>query len=223
MLALRLIRPHSPSDVRLQKILENIAEHLQPCRPLDGVLRALDASKRALFSCLRDHFDSPLVAKALTLKIQNLCLAQYHFRARSTRVLAAPFGLIVDPANGCGLACPGCVHSARSRKLELFTWEKGMLSGDLLAALLNRCGPWSLQVVFCNYGEPLLNPATPQYIRLAKSWLMGTALSSSLSVRHFDAEEYVRSGLDLLHRVDRWSHAGSLRTLSQEWESLARV
>ena len=35
-------------------------------------------------------------------------------------------------------------------------------------------------------------------IRLAKTYLMGTAISTSLSVRRFDAEAYVESGLDFM-------------------------
>ena len=31
--------------------------------------------------------------------------------------------------------------------------------------------------MFCNYGEPLLNPNTPRFIALARSYLMRTALS----------------------------------------------
>lgn len=51
---------------------------------------------------------------------------------------------------------------------------------------------------FCDYGEPLLNLRTPQFIRRAKTYLAGTALSTSLSVRRLDAEAYVESGLDLM-------------------------
>ncbi len=52
--------------------------------------------------------------------------------------------------------------------------------------------------MFCNYGEPLTNPNTPRLIEIAKSYFVQTALSTSLSIGRFDAEAYVRSGLDFM-------------------------
>jgi len=134
----------------------------------------------------------------LTLKILNLVLARYHFQARSASVLSRPYGLVIDPSNMCQLACPGCVHSTRNEELKVFDWPKGTLSEDRLSALLKLYGPHAIGVYFCNYGEPLLNLNTPKLIRLAKTYLMGTALSTSLSVSRLDAEAYVESGLDFM-------------------------
>jgi MoaA/NifB/PqqE/SkfB family radical SAM enzyme len=120
------------------------------------------------------------------------------FRHRSATVISRPFGLVIDPSNACRLACPGCVHSARSEELKLFDWPSGTLSQDRLAALLKLYGPHAVAAYFCNYGEPLLNLNTPQLIRQAKRYLMAAMLSTSLSVRRFDAEEYVESGLDFM-------------------------
>jgi len=63
---------------------------------------------------------------------------------------------------------------------------------------LKLYGPYAVGAYFCNYGEPLLNLQTPAFIRLAKTYLMRTALSTSLSVRKFDADAYVQSGLDFM-------------------------
>jgi len=52
--------------------------------------------------------------------------------------------------------------------------------------------------MFCNYGEPLLSPDTPKFIRRAKSYLTQTMLSTNMSVGRFDADAYVRSGLDYM-------------------------
>ena len=98
----------------------------------------------------------------------------------------------------CQLACPGCVHSDRNETLKVFDWPKGTLSEDRLSALLRLYGPHAIGVYFCNYGEPLLNLNTPKLIRLAKTYLLGAALSTSLSVQRFDAEAYVESGLDFM-------------------------
>jgi MoaA/NifB/PqqE/SkfB family radical SAM enzyme len=158
----------------------------------------LDATKHQLCESLRTRF-SPVEAQALTLKILNLFLSRYHFRARDAVLLSHPFGIVVDPSNMCQLACPGCVHSERSELVQLFDWPKGTLSESRFAALLQLYGPRALAVYFCDYGEPLLNLSTPRLIRMAKSYLLSAALSTSLSVRRFDPEAYVASGLDVMN------------------------
>ncbi len=177
--------------------LSKIDQELQECQRADSAASVLEHSKAELYNCLTSRF-APAVAQALTLKILNLFLARFHFNARSTSVLSRPFGLVIDPSNMCQLACPGCVHSNRSEEFKLFDWPKGTLSQDCFSALLKLYGPYAIGVYFCNYGEPLLNLATPKLIRLAKTYLIGTALSTSLSVRKFDAEAYVESGLDFM-------------------------
>ena len=177
--------------------LSLIDRELRQCKRTDSAVSILDKSKPELFSRLRARFDSP-VAQALTLKILNLFLARHHFQTRSASVLSRPYGLVIDPSNMCQLACPGCVHSTRNEELKVFDWPNGTLSEDRLSALLKLYGPYAIGVYFCNYGEPLLNLNTPKLIRLAKTYLMGTALSTSLSVRRLDADAYVESGLDFM-------------------------
>jgi MoaA/NifB/PqqE/SkfB family radical SAM enzyme len=178
-------------------VLSRIDSEISQCESPQSAAAVLQNSKADLYTHLCGRFDAP-VAQALTLKILNLFLARFHFTARSATVLSRPFGLVIDPSNMCQLACPGCVHSTRSEDLKLFDWPKGTLSQDCFSALLKLYGPYAIGVYFCNYGEPLLNLATPKMIRLAKTYLSGTALSTSLSVRKFDAEAYVESGLDFM-------------------------
>jgi MoaA/NifB/PqqE/SkfB family radical SAM enzyme len=177
--------------------VSRVSRELGCCSGADEAAGIVDAAKPDICAGLRARFASPL-AEALTLKILNLLLARYHFESRSVHVLSRPFGLVIDPSNVCQLACPGCVHSGRSTESKLFDWPNGTLPVDSLAALLKRNGPYATGVLFCNYGEPLLNLNTPKLIRLAKNYLMGTATSTSLSVRRFDAEAYVESGLDYM-------------------------
>jgi MoaA/NifB/PqqE/SkfB family radical SAM enzyme len=177
--------------------LWKIDRELRHCREADAAVSVLERCKADLCALLRARLASP-AAEALALKLLNICLARYHLDARSTSVASRPFGLVVDPSNECQLACPGCVHSARSETLKLFDWHNGTLSEERLAALLKVYGPYAIGVYFCNYGEPLLNLNTPKLIRLAKRYLMWTALSTSLSVGRFDPEAYVASGLDFM-------------------------
>jgi pyruvate-formate lyase-activating enzyme len=177
--------------------LARIDRELQHCQPPDSAASILERSKAELFTLLHARFDTP-VAQALTLKILNLFLARHHLQTRSASVLSRPFGLVIDPSNVCQLACPGCVHSARNEALKVFDWPNGTLPENCFSALLKLYGPYAIGVYFCNYGEPLLNLNTPNLIRLAKNYLVGTALSTSLSVRKFDADAYVESGLDYM-------------------------
>ena len=94
-------------------VLSRADQELQQCQHTTEAIDILRRTKPELCARLRPAFPSPL-AEALTLKVLNLFLARYHFRARSVSLLSRPFGLIVDPSNVCQLACPGCVHSERS-------------------------------------------------------------------------------------------------------------
>ncbi len=179
------------------RALRGIDESLQKCHVAGDAAAILDSFKAGLHDLLRKRF-SPAEAQALTLKILNIWLARHHLRARDTELLSRPFGLVVDPSNVCQLACPGCVHSERSELVNLFDWPKGTLPESRFAELLKRFGPTAIGVYFCDYGEPLLNRSTPKLVSMAKSYLLATALSTSLSVRRFDPEEYVASGLDFM-------------------------
>ncbi len=185
-------------ETRIQKILSSIEKRTREETNLGVVLQSLDAAKAGLYNCFREYFDSTLVGKALTLKVLNLCLGKHQFRARNTVSIAKPFGIHLDPSNSCNLACPGCVHSRSAKKLGVFDWKPGMLSEERASAFLARFGPYAIQTVFYNYGEPLLNPNTPKLIRLAKSYLSQTMLSTNLAMERFDADAYVRSGLDYM-------------------------
>ena len=182
----------------VERILSSIDQQAAKHANLGGVLKSMDTGKQALFSCFNRQLKSEVAAKALTLKVLNLCLTKYHFLNRSSTLVSKPFGLLVDPCNGCNLACPGCVHSNRARALNLFQWKPGMVATERVCEFLHRYGPTGIQTLFCNYGEPLLNPDTPKFIRRAKGYLMQTWLSTNLSVLRFDPAAYVASGLDYI-------------------------
>lgn len=175
--------------------LEDLDRQLRFCLRPDAAAAAADAAAPRLRAILRARFPSP-VAGALALKTLNICLARYHLHTRGAALLSRPVGLVVDPSNACGLACPGCVHSASPSTPPRFDWPPATLAPDRFTALLKLYGPYAVGIYFCNYGEPLLNPHTPAFIRLAKSCLLWTGLSTSLSVPRFDAEAYAASGLD---------------------------
>ncbi len=187
----------SAPDMPLHDILAAIDAKVTTAAPVKEILETLDQWQAPLYKSLANSV-APLVAKALTNKIQNLFLSKYHFITRGTDLLSSPYGLIVDPMNACQLACPGCVHSVRSKELKIFEWGPGILSETMFGDLMRRYGPYAIEVEFCNYGEPLLNPNTPKFIRLAKTYLLRTMLSTNIGVKHFDPDAYVNSGLDYM-------------------------
>jgi MoaA/NifB/PqqE/SkfB family radical SAM enzyme len=63
--------------------------------------------------------------------------------------------------------------------------------------MLEAYGPWMTVLSLYNWGEPLLNAKTPQFIKEARRYLLRTSISSNLSVR-FDLEALLNSGLDYL-------------------------
>jgi MoaA/NifB/PqqE/SkfB family radical SAM enzyme len=194
MLGLMLGRRHALRDV-----VNGVDAKIRAGVPASEILSALDAAREPVRRYLRRRIGDAAAATSLTLKLFNLVVAKYHFRARDTRLISRPLGLLVDPSNGCNLACPGCVQSTRAKSLRVFDWKNGLLPAERFAALLERYGPCVMQVMFCNYGEPLTNPNTPQLIAMAKGYYAQTALSTNLSVGRFDAEAYVRSGLDFMY------------------------
>ena len=114
----------------MQKILEPVAAAMGSGLDLSGFLDLLDNAKPVLKNHLAVGLGSETAAQAVALKVLNLCLAKYHFFARSVELLSKPLGLVFDPMNNCNLACPGCVHSTRARSEKLFEWPSGMLSED---------------------------------------------------------------------------------------------
>jgi MoaA/NifB/PqqE/SkfB family radical SAM enzyme len=187
------------SGPALPEILSDINEKIQRPASLRDVLSAADAARTPLSVYFCNLLEQEVAAKALTLKVLNLLLARYHFQSRGEVLRSRPFGLVVDPANGCNLACPGCVHSNHSKEFKLFDWDKGMLSTERFQALLKRYGTYAVQIMLCNYGEPTANLNTPKFIEMAKGYLIQTVLSTNLTVGRFDADAYVRSGLDFMY------------------------
>lgn len=199
---------------------------------IEEVFRSLDAERDPLLGYLRRRRGSAVAAKALTLKILNLLAAKRELLARSTAPFSRPYGLMVDPSNGCNLACPGCVHSSTVKALKIFHWNKGLLSEALFRSLMQCYGSAAFQIMFCNYGEPLTNPNTPRLIEVAKGYYVQTALSTSLSIGRFDAEAYVRSGLDFMilsidgatQKVyERYRQNGNIDVVYRNVEKLVRA
>jgi MoaA/NifB/PqqE/SkfB family radical SAM enzyme len=229
----RLIRSRSQRAAEgIHDLMAAIDEKVRGRESIEEVVSSLDAARDPLWSYLHRELGSPVAAKALTLKILNLLLAKRHFLARSTTLLSRPYGLLVDPSNGCNLACPGCVHSTTVKAHKIFDWNKGLLSEARFRGLMEYYGSYAFQIKFCNYGEPIANPNTPRLIEIARNYLVQTSLSTNLAIGRFDAEAYVRSGLDFMilsidgatQKVyERYRKNGDIEVVYRNIESLVRA
>jgi len=136
-------------------------------------------------------------AKLLLLKLSNLLLSKYECVHKHTTLISYPFSLIVDPANGCPLHCPSCVHTS-SKNAKDFIWPAGFLTENRFRTFLEEYGPYGFDLYFANYGEPLLNKLTPSFIQMARRFALPTYSSTSLSLKTINFEELVLSGLPFL-------------------------
>ncbi len=110
----------------------------------------------------------PRYAIALIKKISNLLIAKKQFLLRHDYLVSSPLGIYIDPSNGCPLSCPGCLHNPSIIKQVQPDWPSGFLKEELYANFLDKYGPYMNMVFFFNWGEPLLNKKTPQFIKMAK-------------------------------------------------------
>jgi MoaA/NifB/PqqE/SkfB family radical SAM enzyme len=164
--------------------------------PFDWFVSLVDTMVERCYSTL--ELEMPQAhAKLLLLKLSNLLLLKYECVHKHTTLVSYPFSLIVDPANGCSLHCPACVHTS-SDNARNFNWPAGFLTESLFWAFLDEYGPYGVDLYFANYGEPLLNKLTPRFIQMARRFGLPTYSSTSLSLKTINFEELVLSGLQLL-------------------------
>lgn len=150
---------------------------------------------------LRDRFFGlrwPVVKALWRLRLRrklfNYLLAETEMKLRRARLWASPYWLVIDPMCGCDLQCPFCPTGK-----EKGTRTRKALGFEEFRRIIDPLGPSLLQVEFCNWGEPLLNPRIYDMIGYAKKFGLETHLSTNLNrFSKEDAEKLVDSGLDFL-------------------------
>lgn len=182
-----------------ETFLFEVESAIQNCVNKQDFLSIIDSNKTTILNGFATKY-SEQYAKLITLKFQNLIVAKYHYIHKHTTIASRPIQLMIDPANACQLACPGCVHTSNPAwsKRAKIDWPAGMLSQVQFDKILRFYGPFSFGAVLYNYGEPLLNPLTPKYIAMARRYLLFTLLSTNLSLTKIDLNALVNSGLNHL-------------------------
>jgi MoaA/NifB/PqqE/SkfB family radical SAM enzyme len=145
----------------------------------------------------------------------NFLHAKADMYSGKLHVGSRPYYLSVDPSDKCQLRCTTCPtgmenESRRADRVHpvIFRTERHTLNEHLFDALIDELGEYLFLVMFYNYGEPLLNPKVPSFIRKAKTYRIETELHSNLSLPLSDErlEDLLTSGLDrLLASIDGFS------------------
>jgi MoaA/NifB/PqqE/SkfB family radical SAM enzyme len=104
-----------------------------------------------------------------------------------------PFTAVVEPTNICQLKCPICVTG-----MKIPGRPKGYMKLDTAQKIADQLGPYLMNVELDNWGEPLLHPRMFDLIKIFRQARVMTAMSSNLSLKNFDAEGMIASGLDVL-------------------------
>lgn len=163
-------------------------------------LHLVDVKKKSLYQAISLIYGKNIFSKLFTLKTINLIVARYHYINKHAIVASKPLELMVDPSNACQLHCPGCVHTLKKEwqaDLKEY-WPKGTLSKDNYNKLVKAYAPYAFGAHLYNYGEPLLNKDTCNFISQAVGYLLYVTLSSNMSLPKFDAEALIASGLNML-------------------------
>jgi len=178
--------------VNLSSIILDLKEMLDAERySRDTLLTQYKAIYKVIYKNYRHHDISLL----LSLKIINMLVGKYERIKKKIIIQNRPYGLVVDPANGCNLHCPSCVHSLSQTE---FDWPNGLLTDESYNNFLNIYAPYACYVFLYNYGEPFLNPLTPAFIKKSKDYLLNVIISSNLSIPHLNCRSIVESRLDTL-------------------------
>lgn len=137
----------------------------------------------------------------------NFLQAKYNAYTGAVEVNSTPYYAMIDPTDICQLRCPTCptgIENERRRSKDgadtIDRSDRGRLTSDLFAALIEESGDTLFRIDFHCWGEPLLNQNTPSYIRTAKTYDIETSIHTNLSLKLTDQqlEELLSSGLDYM-------------------------
>jgi pyruvate-formate lyase-activating enzyme len=191
-----MIRTSTETRKKLGDAFSELRTSFNARDPLPEFMDLADDVQEALYETLNRSYRHETFSKILAIKVTNLAVARRLYATKEVGVISRPMQLMLDPANNCQLHCPGCVHTSTENRGR-FDWPSGLMAPDMFSRYLDSLGPFAFCAVFYNYGEPLLNVHTPDYIRAAKAYLLSTMTSTNLMLVR-DPDDLVDSGLDYL-------------------------
>ena len=110
---------------------------------------------------------------------------------RNSYIIGYPTRICIEPTNYCQLHCPLCPTG--ENKIEV---SKGMMSFVQFKQLLDEIGDYIYKITLYNWGEPLLNPELPKFVKYATNRGIRINISTNLNYYTDDMlEELVQNGL----------------------------
>ena len=126
------------------------------------------------------------------------------------------FNYQVDVAGMCNLRCISCPRGNWPRHRN-----PGFMSAKTYESLVDkilRDDPWTGIITLYNWGEPLLNPALPDIIKITKGKGLLSAVSSNLAMTR-DFEDVVKAGPDWFRISNSgWGENYEITHTGARWE-----
>ncbi len=120
-------------------------------------------------------------------KRRNLMAAGLNLFYRRTQPWAMPIHMQLEVTTACNLRCPVCPTGRNLLKRQVTHMDL-----DLYSRVMKDAGPYLQCAFLWGWGEPLLNPEFPEFVRIARSYGVLPVLSTN--GQNLDREE-VREGL----------------------------
>ena len=140
-----------------------------------------------------ETFTKPLCSEeSYKEKMDNFSRVERAFMAREKTFDGFPIKIHVEPSGICNLRCPVCPSGSqlihRNEFLAFESFEKTFL--PISYVLLN--------VIFSGWGEPLLNPATPEMIRSVSSNGVSSYLNTNGTLLAENASKLLDANLSII-------------------------
>lgn len=132
----------------------------------------------------------------------NFLKSKYERFTTSIQVNSYPYLMLLDPTSICQLQCPACPTGLQNAKRHsaqpVHFREQTMMEAPLFESMLEEMGEYLFFIRFYNWGEPLLNPKLPDYIKLTQKYGIYTDINTNLSLKLTDERitALLNSGID---------------------------
>lgn len=143
-----------------------------------------------------------LLPRVTFARMINLGVMSVEMILKRPTVASRPAVAKIEASSACNLRCQGC----RSGQ-PLVEYKSGNLSIPNFEIMLEKMGKYLFEIVFYNWGEPLINKKLPALINLAHKNNISVVISTNL---HFLTEkmatELINCELDkMIFCLDGWS------------------
>ncbi len=135
-------------------------------------------------------------------RLVNLCVLGIEMLFRRPKLISKPVVAKIEACSACNLSCEGC----RSGHL-IVEYPAGNMSTEDFGIVLDKMGKYLFEIVFYNWGEPLMNKKVPELVKMAHQHNISVIISTNL---HYLTEEMgdrlLEAQLDkLIFCIDGWS------------------